>query len=547
MKQQNKYMLTETQREFIKNSLSEFKSQSSMRVLTKRTVNGVNSNNNNNNNGSGTNKESELMQMFLLGKNHKDKNNNNNTITNIYSNRNNNNILSVNKRNTILKHELRMKILNNQHPTLSPINTNTISTHKYLPSINSQFNISPLSQNLSYTSFPKNPKHKSTEPKTSTSTSSQQTFHFHTPTPFLNLKQHSSHNHIKSFPTPQCILSPFKYHKQPKTTRKQHLPTHTHLKPQLTLRERLQNPNITFLHNLHKKLLRKRKKLFETIILPTNITDMYEHNSHLPPSTIAIDSFISRTYETSSYKTPSISFIIRDIFNFKGFCVFGICECKSTHPKAQLISLIARECLTNHLTNPITYNLKSTSTITNVLHAIVDNEFEVINNAFISIQDELSDVNIKDNVKHVLSVMMLICIDDEIIVCEYGKDVKGFWLKKEKEVNGKELLSSCDICDNKNDNEKELLIVKRIKCYRNMNYIIMGSRLFWENITVDNIMKIISDCKMNLNDMICKIRNYKKVLSRKYFHCNTENNVNNGVDDDIKSISLLYSIIILKL
>ena len=233
------------------------------------------------------------MQMFLLGKNHKDKNNNNNTITNIYSNRNNNNILSVNKRNTILKHELRMKILNNQHPTLSPINTNTISTHKYLPSINSQFNISPLSQNLSYTSFPKNPKHKSTEPKTSTSTSSQQTFHFHTPTPFLNLKQHSSYNHIKSFPTPQSILSPFKYHKQPKTTRQQHLPTHTHLKPQLTLRERLQNPNITFLHNLHKKLLRKRKKLFETIILPTNITDMYEHNSHLPPSTIAIDSFIS--------------------------------------------------------------------------------------------------------------------------------------------------------------------------------------------------------------------------------------------------------------
>jgi hypothetical protein len=75
----------------------------------------------------------------------------------------------------------------------------------------------------------------------------------------------------------------------------------------------------------------------------------------------------------------------------------------------------------------------------------------------------------------------------------------------------------------------------------------MGSKLFWDNITVDNVMKIISDCKMNLNDMICKIRNYKKVLSRKYFHCNTENNVNNGVDDDIKSISLLYSIIILKL
>ena len=54
---------------------------------------------------------------------------------------------------------------------------------------------------------------------------------------------------------------------------------------------------------------------------------------------------------------------------------------------------------------------------------------------------------------------------------------------------------------------------------------------------------------MNLNDMICKIRNYKKVLSRKHFHCNTEYNINtnNGIDDDIKSISLLYSIIILKL
>ena len=500
MKQQNKYMLTETQREFIKNSLSEFKSQSSTRVLTKQTING--SNNNNNNNSSGNNKGSELMQMFLLGKNHKDN----------YTN--NNNILSVNKRNTILKHELRMKILNNQHPTLSPINTNIITTHKYLPSINSQFNISPLSQSISYTSFPKNPKHKSTEPKTSTSTSSQQTLRFHTPTPFLNLKQHSSHNHIKSFPKPHSILSPFKHYKQPKTTR-QHLPTHTHLKPQLTLRERLQNPNITFLHNLHKKLLRKRKKLFETIILTTNIIDMYEHNSHLPPSTITIDSFISRTYEISSYKTPSISFVIRDIFNFKGFCVFGICECKSSHPKAQLISLIARECLTNHLTNPITYNLKSTSTITNVLHAIVDNEFEVINNAFMMIQDELSDVNIKDNVKHVLSVMMLICIDDEIIVCEYGKDVKGFWLRKEKEVNGREVLSSCDICDKRNDNDNGLVSVKRIKCYRDMNYIIMGSSLFWENITVDNVMKIISDCKMNLNDMICKIRNYKKVLSRK--------------------------------
>ena len=522
----NNFLLTETQTDFIRNSLSEFKSKPSTHNVKKPQR-------------SHKQKEKEMMLTFLLGEDSPTKNN----------------TLSIRKR-SLLQRDLQMQMIlspiNTKHISRNTYvnNTNTNSEHSYLPSINSvnrsnshidsnnnKNNYVPHS--ISYIAFPR--INKSVERKVNINSLNSSRNHINniivtnsTPQESTlntivkhtnnNNKQHSNKvSHIKNLKTEPTLIIP-KRHKK-----------HT-----INFKHRLQHPKITYLHNLHQQLQRRSKKRNPTIFFGNYFTDIYDRNAKLPPSDVKIDSSISRTYEHPNYKTPSSSFVLSDIFNFKGFCIYGICEGNITSPKAALISSISRECLSTHLTDPMAYNLKSCSSITGVLTVLTDNNFELIKNAFTSTKDELAQVNIKEELSNILNVMLLILIHNEIIVCALGSFTKGYWFGFEEDRKGKEIMKSYKIINN----EQKELYIERINYDKRMKFAIVGSRLFWEKMMLYNVMKIIYNNRQNLNDVIDKIYEYKGlVLKRKENGSDEDDNTN----DDYNVVKyLLYSIIVLK-
>jgi hypothetical protein len=145
--------------------------------------------------------------------------------------------------------------------------------------------------------------------------------------------------------------------------------------------------------------------------------------------------------------------------------------------------------------------------------------------------------------------MIIIFIDTEIIVCALGSFVKGYWLEYEKDESGKEDLNSNRLVDNCG---KELYI-ERVNYSKRMKFILMGSGLFWEKTELFNIMKIMNSKNKNLNEIIEKIYDYKKVIVTKTALSN------NTIEDEQQNIfdygvinkhnsdkHLLYSIILVK-
>jgi hypothetical protein len=86
-----------------------------------------------------------------------------------------------------------------------------------------------------------------------------------------------------------------------------------------------------------------------------------------------------------------------------------------------------------------------------------------------------------------------------------------------------------------------------------MKFILMGSGLFWEKTELFNIMKIMNSKNKNLNEIIEKIYDYKKVILTKTA---LRNNTNEGEQQNIFDYGvinkhnldkhLLYSIILVK-
>lgn len=542
MKNNNNFLLTETQTDFIRNSLSEFKSKPSTHNVKKPQR-------------YHKQKEKEMMLTFLLGEDIPNKNNN---------------TLSIRKRSLLQRDFHILSPINNTRHTSRNGYVNNNNNHiecTYLPSINSvnivnrsNSHIDSNSNNknnyvpysVSYIAFPR--INKSVERKGNVSS--------------LNTSRNHINNIIVTNTTPQeSTLNTIVKHNKSKSKSNSNSQNHkqrnnnsnnkvNHVKniktePTLIMpkkqkhkrsfnfKHRLQHPKITYLHNLHQQLQRRSKKRNPTIFFGNYFTDIYDRNAKLPPSDVKIDSSISRTYENPNYKTPSSSFVLSDIFNFKGFCIYGICEGNITSPKAALISSIARECLSTHLTDPMAYNLKSCSSIAGVLDVLTDNNFELIKNAFTSTKDELAQVNIKDELSSILNVMLLILIHNEIIVCALGSFTKGYWFGFEEDAKGKEIMNSYKIINNE---EKELYI-ERINYNKRMKFVIAGSRLFWEKMVLYNVMKIIYNNSQNLNEVVDKIYEYKRlVLKRKEDDGNEEEGV---YEEDVVKY-LLYSIIVLK-
>ena len=456
MKNNNNFLLTETQTDFIRNSLSEFKSKPSTHNVKQPQR-------------SHKRKEKEMMLTFLLGEDLPVKNN----------------TLSIRKR-TLFQKDFQMQTFNTKHTSRNTHN----NEHNHLPSINSvnrsnshiDSKHSYVPRGISYIAFPR--INNSVERKVNISSLS------------------SSRNHINNIAvansTPQetTLNTIVKYtHKQQRSNKLSHvknLQTEPTLIPRrqkrtIDFKHKLQHPKITYLHNLHHQLQRRSKKRNPTIFFGNYFTDIYDRNAKLPPSEVKIDSSISRTYEIPTHKTPSSSFVLSDIFNFKGFCIYGICEGNISSPKAALISSISRECLSTHLTDPMAYNLKSCSSITGVLAVLTDNNFELIKNAFTSTKDELAQANIKNELSDILNVMLLIVIHNEIIVCALGAFTKGYWFGFEEGTKGKEIMNSYRIIHN----EHKELYIQRINYDTRMKFVVVGSRLFWEKMLLYNVMKII--------------------------------------------------------
>ena len=536
MMNNDKYLLTSKQRDFVTNSLSEFKSQASSNMVTKRlSINTI--------------KERKIMQSFILG---------NESFPGRSS-------VSLRKRN-ILQNDIRMKLFKNPlcDENISKNNFYDSNDNSHLPSINimrymknnivSQNPSSP--QSISCVSFSKN--NKSIEQKrnykslnsTKNNIYKEKISHTSPTTTVHSFKQKQQYLTLNT--RNKFTRHQFDYEK--KLSCEKHAYTEPVIfkrktQPYINLKEKLKNPKIVYLHKLYKQLQSNNQKHSPTILMGNYIRDIFEINALQPPSQITIDSFISRTYESTVHKTPSSSFVLPDIFNYKGFCIYGICEGNISNPKAPLISSISRECLSSHLTDPMAYNLRSCNSIKDVLKILTDNNYSLIRNAFTSVRDEFIQVNIDEDIKNALNVMIIIFIDTEIIVCALGSFVKGYWLEYEKDESGKEDLNSNRLVDNCG---KELYI-ERVNYSKRMKFILMGSGLFWEKTELFNIMKIMNSKNKNLNEIIEKIYDYKKVILTKTA---LRNNTNEGEQQNIFDYGvinkhnldkhLLYSIILVK-